>query len=291
MLHHHQNYRINIIVFVSLYLQTVSSLFTGIKSNAVPNNRPLYKNTVQDMSKLTESLERCNSNTISWEPEVANRIALKSREREDEISKIKRPYVVGIIGIPGSGKSTSSSILSEILRTKENISNIILPMDGYHYPISKLQQFPNAKDAIYRRGAPDTFDSESLYNDLHTIVNSVDKKVVHIPGFDHAKGDPEPNKYTFNREEHDIVICEGLYLLLNHKNWCEKVQHMFDMSIFIDADIDKCMSRLKERNKCIPGYTPEEIEIRVDNVDRKNAILVQTCKEGANVLVQSQAKI
>ena len=243
------------------------------------------------MSRQKETVVHRCSDVISWEPEIVDIITHQLKESNEIMPRNRRPYVVAIIGIPGSGKSTSASILSNILNTKENISNTILPMDGYHYPISKLQDFPNAKDAIYRRGAPDTFDSESLYNDLQTIINNIDQKVVHIPGFDHAKGDPEQKKYIFNREVHNIVICEGLYLLLNHEHWCGKVQNMFDLSIFIDADIDKCMSRLKERNKCIPGYTPEEIEIRVDNVDRKNALLVQTCQEDADVVVQSQAKI
>ena len=39
---------------------------------------------------------------------------------------------------------------------------------------------------------------------------------------------------------------------------------LFDLRIFLSADLDVCMAALKERNKCIPGYTEEEIEVRCD---------------------------
>ena len=62
---------------------------------------------------------------------------------------------------------------------------------------------------------------------------------------------------------------------------------LFDFHIFVDADLDKCIDRLKQRNKCIPGYTAEEIEKRCDKVDRANAILVQQSRIGADKIVQS----
>ena len=31
-----------------------------------------------------------------------------------------------------------------------------------------------------------------------------------IPGFDHAKGDPEPDAHAFDRNQHQVVIGEGL---------------------------------------------------------------------------------
>lgn len=53
----------------------------------------------------------------------------------------------------------------------------------------------------------------------------------------------------------------------------------------MDGDIEECMSRLKERNKCIPGYSEEEIIARVDNSDRKNGELVKRTKDTADLVV------
>jgi pantothenate kinase len=46
----------------------------------------------------------------------------------------------------------------------------------------------------------------------------------------------------------------GLYLLHSSHGW-EGTSDLFDLRIFIASDVDKCIDRLKIRNKCIPGYT------------------------------------
>lgn len=159
-------------------------------------------------------------------------------------------------------------------------------MDGYHYPIDVLQKFPDPEDAIYRRGAPDTFDSRKLQTDLERIKNDQGEAVVSIPGFDHAKGNPEPDKHCFIRSQHKIVLCEGLYLLHDKNGW-ENVSTLLDYSIYISADVDTCIERLKERNKCIPGYTPEQIDLRCNVVDRANALTVERSKSRAQWIAHS----
>ena len=161
--------------------------------------------------------------------------------------------------------------------------------DGYHYSIADLQNMDNPEDKIYRRGAPDTFDAAGLKRDLGRIRNG-DEEVVTMPGFDHAKGDPEPDAHTFRRREHKIVICEGLYLVHDDHGW-EGINSLFDMTIFISSDVDTCIDRLKIRNKCIPGYTPEEIEFRCDAVDRVNANTVMRSINHADVVVKSAAAL
>jgi pantothenate kinase len=230
--------------------------------------------------------------TTSWEPKSAMKIRDKILEKrlEQRIKALaidgadtqRKPFMVGVVGIPGSGKSTSAEILSALLK-----NSFVMPMDGYHIPMADLEKFPNAKDAIYRRGAPDTFDPAYLEKDLERIVNG-DEAQVSIPGFDHAKGDPEKNKHTFVRDEHSIVICEGIYLMHQDDGW-ESIKSFFDYTIYMESGIDTCVARLKERNKCIPGYTPEEIEIRCEVVDRANAETVKKSRIYASEEVKSGA--
>jgi len=219
---------------------------------------------------------------VTWEPEVA--MILKQLDR---VSNPSRPLMVGVVGIPGSGKSTSCDIVASLLGEDKAI---VMPMDGYHFSMKELELFPNPSEAIYRRGAPDTFNPMALDHDLDRIAYG-DEPEVSIPGFDHAKGDPTANQHTFKRDKHSIVICEGLYLLHDADGW-ENIQRFFDWTIYIAADVDGCIERLKERNKCIPGYTPEEIDIRCDAVDRVNAMTAeQGARKYASQIVQSGATL
>jgi pantothenate kinase len=292
--------------------------------------------------------------TTSWEPKMAQLIYSQQQQQyKTQQFKDKKPFIIALVGIPGSGKSTSSQILSNHLQqiiTKGSTTTttfntaqeqeqevassvMVMPMDGYHLPLSTLESKPNSKELIYKRGSPDTFDPQSLLNDLKRIRgiskqkdgnengleddnddnnnddnnnddnnNDDNSNIVHIPGFDHAVGDPQPNAYTFHRNQHSFVICEGLYLLHQDKNnendedenqkdndngWSQEIEKQFDLTIFINANVDTCIERLKVRNKCIPGYTHEEIDIRCDLVDRANAMLVLKSKDRAMHVVDS----
>jgi pantothenate kinase len=216
---------------------------------------------------------------LTWEPHAVNRILDGIRHDEDR----DRPLMIALVGIPGSGKSTSCHNIALLLE-ESGYPTMIMPFDGYHIPLEELTKLPNADDAIYRRGAPDTFDPISLKRDLLNLRYG-QAPILSFPGFDHAKGDPEPDQHKFIRSQHSVVICEGLYLLHKDNEW--DLQECFDFSIFIESDLDKAMSRLKVRNRVIPGYTPDEIDIRVDVVDRANAEIVNLCKERASLVVQS----
>lgn len=196
--------------------------------------------------------------------------------------------MVGLVGMPGSGKSASIFLLANELE-QMGLMSMTMPHDGYHYTMDYLRSFVHSEDVIYRRGAPDTFDSTSLYRDMDRIRNDpLGENLIKVPGFDHAKGDPEPDQHIFDRHHHDVVICEGLYLLHDQDGW-EAIRALLDFSIFMDGDVDVCIERVKIRNQCIPGYSPEEIMERADKVDRANAITVLKSKKYSDVVVESTA--
>lgn len=236
--------------------------------------------------------------TLTWEQEVCDKLKDMYDQRLVSLAgeaSPTGPLMCAVVGIPGSGKTTSAAVLADMLAksfatsskggSSSECQTLMMPFDGYHIPMSQLVTM--GTDAVYRRGAPDTFDSQKLAETLREIRFGT-TPTLSIPGFDHARGDPENDAHTFDRTQHKIVIVEGLYLLHDKDGW-ENIKQYFDVSIYVDANIDVCMDRLKARNKCIPGYTPEEIEVRVDAVDRVNAMTVQNSKVHADIVVRSAA--
>lgn len=212
---------------------------------------------------------------ISWEPGIAADIEDRARGRAPG-----RPLLVALAGMPGAGKSTSAHLLAQLLGD----GCIVLGMDGFHCPLAELRARSDAEAAIYRRGAPDTFDPAALRERLMLIADPEGPGDVQWPGFDHAVGDPVPGELTFVRCKHSIVLIEGLYLLLEHGAWAG-IRALFDHSIYLEADIETCIARVKERNKEIPGYTSEKIGARCETVDRANAVIVMASAECAETKV------
>ncbi len=164
-------------------------------------------------------LEKLKSNKHNEEEEVIDDPALISNNNNDDdgsTSSYQKPLMVALVGIPGGGKSVSSLILATLLE-EQGVPIMIMPHDGYHLPMDQLRQYPDAKDRIYRRGAPDTFDPTALQRDLDRIRNNPNHEegLIMVPGFEHAKGDPEPDKHIFDRNHHRVVIGEGLVRVLD----------------------------------------------------------------------------
>lgn len=77
--------------------------------------------------------------------------------------------LVGLCGIPGSGKSQLAKNVVEQINTKYNSSQngtgaqrfaIVIGMDGWHLTRSQLAQMPDPQLAKDRRGASWTFDEK-----------------------------------------------------------------------------------------------------------------------------------
>ena len=82
--------------------------------------------------------------------------------------------------------------------------------------------------------------------------------------------DPEPDAIHVD-VGCSIVIIEGNYLLL--KEW--NLKHLFDVTIFLDCDLNEAMSRVQQRHlRSGIAATIEEATKRVKENDLLNAQLI-----------------
>ncbi|CDO54412.1 hypothetical protein DV495_002941 [Geotrichum candidum] len=195
--------------------------------------------------------------------------------------------VITIGGIPGSGKSTLSKRVSEILNDayktahhqhhhhhhhhnfyshkNHSASSIdsddtlvendvafsaVVTMDGYHYTRAQLDQFPDPVEAHKRRGAPFTFDAEGVLSMAKTLHESTDSHIhntLYFPSFDHEVKDPVENGLAVYPET-KIVFLEGLYTLLSIAPWSQISELYSDDTWRIDLSLDYARTRLAARH-------------------------------------------
>lgn len=180
-------------------------------------------------------------------------------------------YMIGIAGIPGSGKTTLAQAIASRIS-----GAAVVPMDGYHIPRCRLDA-----EGLRRRGAAFTFDSDSFRADMEMLRRSHSGV---FPAFDHAEKDPQAAAIRVSPDA-PLVIVEGLYVLM--RDWeCER---LFDLRVFLDCDLDEAVTRLTKRHvETGVSATPEEGRQRAVTSDRLNteAILADGCRERAHLILQ-----
>ena len=127
--------------------------------------------------------------------------------------------IIGLVGIPGSGKSTMALCLAEQVNARSaNSSMLALSMDGFHLTKAELRQFPDPEQAFARRGAPWTFDASAFAKHVRAIRDAAGHAALSWPAFEHAAGDPVQHAYSVPATI-GLVLIEGLYLLHSEQGW------------------------------------------------------------------------
>lgn len=197
--------------------------------------------------------------------------------------------VVGIAGIPGSGKTTLARHVCEKLEAILNPPGrmytkpkypmaCVVPMDGFHFSRQHLKSLPNSEEAFKRRGAEWTFDVRKLLRfveDLRQLNRGCyDSRItLSAPSFDHAKKDPVEDDILVDSRTR-VVIVEGLYLCLNKPLW-ESIAKKFDRLYFLDCPREKAVERLIARHLATGvETTAEAAEARARGSDYENGNLI-----------------
>ena len=174
--------------------------------------------------------------------------------------------LIAIAGAPASGKSTLAARLVDTLNARTANSAAILPMDGFHYDDTLL----NVLGRRARKGAPDTFDVDGFRHTLQRLRDNAEATVA-VPVFDRDIEIARAGARLIAREI-PVIVVEGNYLLLRGAPW-SSLRPLFNMTVFVDADLQTLRRRLTSRWQ---GYQlpPDEIARKVETNDLPNGQLV-----------------
>lgn len=199
----------------------------------------------------------------------------------DQVDKLGagQRFLLGIVGYPGSGKSTVSHLLVESVNNKkQNKIAEAVPMDGFHLSNEELED----KNLLPLKGIPESFNANGFLSLLRSLRQHTNAQVF-CPLFDRSREISVENALIIE-PEHKLCVVEGNYLLLEKKPWNECRQY-FDQVWFIDSSFDEILPRLLQRH-IEGGRTPEGARAKVESTDLPNARLVEAGKVLADRIIR-----
>ncbi|GAA5851855.1 hypothetical protein JCM8547_000077 [Rhodosporidiobolus lusitaniae] len=166
-------------------------------------------------------------------------------EQAKENGTAPKRFLVALAGIPGSGKSTFSSLLLSHLDAVNPSASpaIIVPQDGFHRTQAELSADPDPAFSFKRRGAPFTFDPAALLNLVRRIRT---EPRLTAPAFSHAEKDPVDDAIVVE-PHHRIIILEGSFLLLNQEPWASIAREVDERWLY-DVAEDVALVRVIKRH-------------------------------------------
>ena len=156
----------------------------------------------------------------------------------------KKPFVIGIAGGSGSGKTF---FLNCFLNHFEKDDVCLVSQDDYYIPVA--HNMTPEENKLYNFDLPATIDKDHFLDDISKLLRG---EVV------------LKQEYTFNNpnavpklleiKPAPILIIEGLFIL-----HFEEMAALMDLKIFIDTEEEVALKRRLKRDLIERGYSEEDI--------------------------------
>jgi len=154
-----------------------------------------------------------------------------------------KPFIIGIAGGTGSGKTT---VAQKIYDSLNGINVIIIQQDAYYIDLGHLVLEERKKINFDH---PSSIDNELLVEHLNQLISG---KEIEIPIYSFTNY--TRMKETTRVTPQDIIILEGI-LVLEEK----KVRDLLDVKIYVDTDEDERFIRRLIRDTKQRGRTMESV--------------------------------
>ncbi|RNL56150.1 uridine kinase family protein [Pedobacter jejuensis] len=155
----------------------------------------------------------------------------------------KKPFIIGIAGGSGSGKTF---FLNCFLHHFKQDEVTLVSQDDYYIPAGDMTQEENK---LFNFDLPSTIDSQQFLKDIKQLL---DGEVVY------------KKEYNFNNplavvkileiKSAPIIIVEGLFIL-----HFKEIAALLDHMIFVDADEQVALDRRVKRDGLERGYPEEDV--------------------------------
>lgn len=186
------------------------------------------------------------------------------------MNSANRPYVIGIAGGSGSGKTT---VIKRIFE-KINQNDAVIFQHDWYYKDNPNLSFTQRSELNYDH--PDALETDLLVSHLKEIIAG---HPVTAPQYDfstHLR-----SKVTRLIKPEKIIIIDGILILRE-----EELRDLMDLKIFVDADSDLRFIRRMERDIIERGRTRESVVTQyLHTVKPMHDLFVETSKRYADIII------
>lgn len=128
----------------------------------------------------------------------------------DKSKASKRPILVGINGAQGTGKSTLSVVLQQLL-LHQSLTAVVISIDDLYLTRKEREILARTVHPLLKtRGVPGTHDIALGLQIIEQLQNAGEQSETFIPRFDKANDDRfAKNQWTSHQGRADVIILEG----------------------------------------------------------------------------------
>ncbi len=179
------------------------------------------------------------------------------------------PYIIGIAGGSGSGKTT----VADKLYKKFPDQSVVIKHDFYYKDFSQLT--PDEKNKV-NFDHPNSLETNLLIKHIQDLKNN---KTIDLPQYDFATH--SRIKKTIKTQSRKIIIVEGILIFVE-----KKLRDLFDLKIYIDTPNDiRFIRRLKrdisERARSMQSI----IDQHLTTVRPMHYTFVEPSKQYADIII------
>jgi uridine kinase len=157
---------------------------------------------------------------------------------------MNKPYIIGIAGGSGSGKTFFLKCFLEHF-TADEVS--LVSQDDYYIPVAHNMTKEENKE--YNFDLPSTIDHEHFQQDISKLLN---KQAILKQEYTFNNPDAIPKMIEIKPAP--ILIVEGLFIL-----HFKDISELLDLKVFIDADEDVALQRRLKRDLIERGYSHDDV--------------------------------
>ena len=189
----------------------------------------------------------------------------------------KKPFIIGIAGGSGSGKTFFLKCFLEHFTPNEVC---LVSQDDYYHPVADGMTAEENK--LYNFDIPETIDNEHFLADINKLVagETIYKK-------EYTFNNPTAVPKIMEIKPAPILIVEGLFIF-HFKGIAEKL----DLKIFIEAEEDIALKRRIKRDFEERGYSHDDVLYKWNNhvVPAYNEFLLPYRDECHQIIVNNTQK-